>query len=1411
MGQKTLKVDKIVPEGGILHIDGQVTATSLQETSNPWEPVNDVDIKFNSGNVGVGTDTPTYKLDVHGTANVGVLTTTSVSGDGSGLSNIQTSNIPGLIQEHWTTENDGILYFQNSNVGIATSTPAYKLDVHGTANVGALNVTSISGDGSGLTNIDGSAVIGLVNQWTSDQGDLHFEDGKVGVGKGTPNHTFDVNGNVNATTLSLSDSDVPVYLTSNASAASIVQWAKEIGGDTNIVRDVAIDSNGNTFVTGEYTSSVDVDVGNGVSLSVTNETNVYLIKYNSSGVAEWALNMIGQGNTVTIDSDGNVYISGRYESVLNINVPSRDGNPLIGKLVPTMRGAAFLIKYDNAGVAQWATHVDGTDTNNGDDIGRNLAIDSSGNLYLTGSYSGHDDNTSTGSRAYSADDTTSIQLPGVDNNSAFLVKYNTDGTPQWVKGIDASGNVLGYGVAVDSGSNVFITGEYTAASEVDVGNSKNLPITTDVASFLVKYDTDGTTQWATKIDGSSTDKGVSVVTGKNGDVHLIGNYTSGAIVVSPFITLPDTSGNDTTFLLTYDTQGVVQWATTIDGVGADVVTDSTGTLYITGSYSSPNSNVSSTDGKDITLVTPSGSATFLVEYSPNGILRSSTHIDGTSNESGNALAVDSLGQNVYVSGTMGSNPVIYNSDGTPSGLTLSSGPGFVVKYEISKPLKLNVSSNLEVGTANLFVDTMTGRVGVNTTSPQAFLHTEGNVFASSNLEVGTANLFVDTEVSRVGVRTRVPGYDLDVNGDINFSGDFYKNGVLFTTVIGSTPWSILESDISYTAGSVSIGVIEPEATLHVEGNVYTSSNLEVGGANLFVDTQTSRVGLGTRAPDATLHVEGNVYTSSNLEVGGANLFVDTQTSRVGLGTRAPDATLHVEGNVYASSNLEVGGANLFVDTQTSRVGMGTRAPDATLHVEGNVYASSDLEVGGANLFVDTQTSRVGLGTRAPDATLHVEGNVYASSNLEVGSNISVAGLSVDRIPIVGTGNFLEDSFISKSNGTIVISSDVEILGNISVDGNSYTIESNSLIINDRVIGIANNNTSHELDIGIVMEHPGKNIAIIHHGSEVPGDPHEHEITIGYTQNTVTDNHITPDSNNITVNILGNLVTQNNMTISENLEVGAANLFVNTETSNVGIGTNEPGFTLDVNGDINFSGLFYRGGQQFISSPWTISGNDLVYNTGNVAIGKSTTPDTKLDVVGTVKATSFSGIQASNVPSLNADKINDGTFNKLRIPSDLIIGNDATSVSHNAGVFTISSTNTTYSAGAGLTLSGTTFALNSLIHIENNKVGINIDTGLSAELHVHGNVLASGDVTAASDIRLKTDIKRIEGALDKVCALGGYTFTMNDKPSTGLIAQEVLEVLPEAVHGSEETYYSLAYGNIIGLLVEAVKELKEKIG
>jgi len=96
------------------------------------------------------------------------------------------------------------------------------------------------------------------------------------------------------------------------------------------------------------------------------------------------------------------------------------------------------------------------------------------------------------------------------------------------------------------------------------------------------------------------------------------------------------------------------------------------------------------------------------------------------------------------------------------------------------------------------------------------------------------------------------------------------------------------------------------------------------------------------------------------------------------------------------------------------------------------------------------------------------------------------------------------------------------------------------------------------------------------------------------------------------------------------------------------------------------------------------------------------------------------------------------------------------------------------------------------------------------LYINGTATATMDVVVTSDRRLKTDIKRIEGALDKLTKINGYTYTHNEQASSGCMAQEVKEVLPEVVRGSEDTVYALAYGNMAGLIIEAIKELKSEI-
>ena len=93
-----------------------------------------------------------------------------------------------------------------------------------------------------------------------------------------------------------------------------------------------------------------------------------------------------------------------------------------------------------------------------------------------------------------------------------------------------------------------------------------------------------------------------------------------------------------------------------------------------------------------------------------------------------------------------------------------------------------------------------------------------------------------------------------------------------------------------------------------------------------------------------------------------------------------------------------------------------------------------------------------------------------------------------------------------------------------------------------------------------------------------------------------------------------------------------------------------------------------------------------------------------------------------------------------------------------------------------------------------------------------NLYCYGNVTAYSDIRHKKDILKLDNSLEKVCKLNGYTYTRidDDNRCTGVIAQEVLEVLPEAVNTDEKGEYAVAYGNMAGLFIEAFKELNSKL-
>lgn len=100
--------------------------------------------------------------------------------------------------------------------------------------------------------------------------------------------------------------------------------------------------------------------------------------------------------------------------------------------------------------------------------------------------------------------------------------------------------------------------------------------------------------------------------------------------------------------------------------------------------------------------------------------------------------------------------------------------------------------------------------------------------------------------------------------------------------------------------------------------------------------------------------------------------------------------------------------------------------------------------------------------------------------------------------------------------------------------------------------------------------------------------------------------------------------------------------------------------------------------------------------------------------------------------------------------------------------------------------------------------------ISGSSTINGNLIVTGTIYETSDIRIKSDIKQINNAVEKINKLNGYIFTKEKESSAGLIADEVLEVLPEAVKKDKDGYLQLNYNAVVALLVEALKEKEKKI-
>ena len=484
-----------------------------------------------------------------------------------------------------------------------------------------------------------------------------------------------------------------------------VGWAAQMSGtstSSDLSTGVATDSSGNVYVIGYYGATFTLyNTGGrtGPTLPFTGGSDVFLTKYSPTGTVLWAAQIAGtttstdNGNAVATDPSGNVFVTGNYGAALTLY--NRNGTtgatlPFAGSI------GGFIAKYSSSGTVLWAARFTGTSTCQA--VGSGVATDSSGNVFVTGSYS------QTLLTLYNSGETQTKTLALPTSGATFIAKYSSDGTSvMWAARIAGPSGSSGAGrsVATDSSGNLFVTGYYNGTS-FTVYNSgetqtKTLPSSgVNLNGFLAKYSSDGTSvMWAAYIGGSTGNCiAYGVTTDSSGNVFITGYFSLTVILYNSGATSSKSLGsvgNNDCLLAKYSSDGSsVIWVAQIAGAttsydgGQSVATDSSGNLFVTGYYGAALTLYNSGGTQTKTLPFAGGSSDcFLAKYSSDGtsVMWAAQIASTGGNDYGYGVATDS-GGNVFVTGYYNAALTLYNTSGT-TGATLANTGGndvFLAKY-----------------------------------------------------------------------------------------------------------------------------------------------------------------------------------------------------------------------------------------------------------------------------------------------------------------------------------------------------------------------------------------------------------------------------------------------------------------------------------------------------------------------------------------------------------------------------------------------------------------------------------------------------------------------------------------------------------------------------------------------------------
>jgi len=420
-----------------------------------------------------------------------------------------------------------------------------------------------------------------------------------------------------------------------------MEWAHVTGGSNRAQgKSLVTDIDGNVYLTGRFTDTLDFDPGAGIlDLESKGSEDIFVQKLDSFGNFIWAKSFGGEstdrGHSISIDSSGDIYITGTFRDTVDFGTDS-----VVFNLIANST-SCFILKLNTNGDFVWAKSI----VSSNYCVGPIVHVDQSDNVYVTGRFKGTIDlDPGTGMEEFTANG---------NFHDFFLLKLDDFGDYIWGNSTGGSWHDASSSLITDPSGNVFITGIYS--NTVDFDPSANVHNITAVGYydiFVQKLDVNGDFMWAKSMGSNEWDAGSSIVLDSIGNVYIAGVYR-GLTDFDPGDSIYNLTpvGESDSYLVKLDSLGDFIWVKTIgssdeDGVNSLAI-DKFGGLYFMGFY---KDQMDFNPGVDtFNLISSGHYDTYIEKLDSNGDFIWVKSIGGVSEDFGNSMTIDDEG-NIYSTG-----------------------------------------------------------------------------------------------------------------------------------------------------------------------------------------------------------------------------------------------------------------------------------------------------------------------------------------------------------------------------------------------------------------------------------------------------------------------------------------------------------------------------------------------------------------------------------------------------------------------------------------------------------------------------------------------------------------------------------------------------------------------------------------